>query len=114
MYAAGMTPKPQKPGSPYLTGIAGCSSSQLFSAKYPNDHMLDHNGERGIITPQTQNFIFPGVAQLVGRQLWELEAARSNRATRTKSRGSVFRTFIENRASFFATLKAKAFWGPSL
>ena len=27
---------------------------------------------------------FPGVAQSVGRQLWELEAARSNRATRTK------------------------------
>ncbi len=47
--------------------------------------MLDHNGGRGIITPQTQNFIFPGVAQLVGRQLWELEAARSNRATRTKA-----------------------------
>ena len=28
---------------------------------------------------------FPGVAQSVGRQLWELEAARSNRATRTKN-----------------------------
>ena len=44
--------------------------------------MLDHNGERGIMAT---DFVFPGVAQLVGRQLWELEAARSNRATRTKT-----------------------------
>ncbi len=29
------------------------------------------------------SLLYPGVAQLVGRQLWELEAARSNRATRT-------------------------------
>ena len=29
------------------------------------------------------NFTFPGVAQLVGRLLWEQEAARSSRATRT-------------------------------
>ena len=27
---------------------------------------------------------FPGVAQLVGRLLWEQEAARSSRATRTR------------------------------
>ena len=27
---------------------------------------------------------YPGVAQLVGRHIWDVEAARSNRATRTK------------------------------
>ena len=28
---------------------------------------------------------YPGVAQLVGRHIWDVEAARSSRATRTKS-----------------------------
>ena len=27
---------------------------------------------------------YPGVAQLVGRHIWDVEAARSSRATRTK------------------------------
>ena len=75
----------RNPGSPYFTGVRGTSPPLRFSEKPAYDHMLDHNGECGIIAAQTQNFIFPGVAQLVGRQLWELEAARSNRATRTKN-----------------------------
>ena len=28
---------------------------------------------------------YPGVAQLVGRHIWDVEAARSSRATRTKT-----------------------------
>ena len=28
---------------------------------------------------------YPGVAQLVGRHIWDVEAARSSRATRTKN-----------------------------
>ena len=32
-----------------------------------------------------QAFEFPGVAQLVGRHIWDVEAARSSRATRTKT-----------------------------
>ncbi len=28
--------------------------------------------------------VYPGVAQLVGRHIWDVEAARSSRATRTK------------------------------
>ena len=84
MYAAGAAAIAQNLGTPYFTGVAEVSPSLHFSEKTAYDHMLDHNGRRGIITAQTQNFIFPGVAQSVGRQLWELEAARSNRATRTK------------------------------
>ena len=34
----------------------------------------------GIIT----EIEYPGVAQLVGRHIWDVEAARSSRATRTK------------------------------
>ena len=35
---------------------------------------------RGIMT----EIEYPGVAQLVGRHIWDVEAARSSRATRTK------------------------------
>lgn len=49
------------------------------------------------MTTDRKNFIFtprrgimaeneyPGVAQLVGRHIWDVEAARSSRATRTKT-----------------------------
>ncbi len=117
MYASDSAAKPQKPGSPYFTGVAGVSPSLHFSEKTAYDHMLDHNGKRGIMqlnnakskpsvsgfdlerkkeganvkfsppggngTKRVSSDEFPGVAQSVGRQLWELEAARSNRATRT-------------------------------
>lgn len=36
---------------------------------------------RGIMT----EIEYPGVAQLVGRHIWDVEAARSSRATRTKN-----------------------------
>lgn len=39
----------RNPASPYFTGVAGVSPPLRFLAKPPNDHMLDHNGERGII-----------------------------------------------------------------
>ena len=32
---------------------------------------------------------YPGVAQLVGRHIWDVEAARSSRATRTKAPRSI-------------------------
>lgn len=60
------------------------------------------------MTTDRKNFIFtarrgiiakteyPGVAQLVGRHIWDVEAARSSRATRTKkpSRGYASEGFL--------------------
>ena len=41
---------------------------------------FDFRPDRGII----MTIKYPGVAQLVGRHIWDVEAARSSRATRTK------------------------------
>ena len=55
------------------------------------------------MTTDRKNFIFtarrgiiakteyPGVAQLVGRHIWDVEAARSSRATRTKKTSEIRR-----------------------
>ena len=43
--------------------------------------IFDFLPRRGIMT----EIEYPGVAQLVGRHIWDVEAARSSRATRTKS-----------------------------
>ena len=53
------------------------------------DQRIDHRQEnfesRGI-RAIIMTIKYPGVAQLVGRHIWDVEAARSSRATRTKNR----------------------------
>ena len=49
--------------------------SDIFQLLFPGGSCIMHS-------------VFPGIAQLVGRVLWEHQAARSSRATRTKSPGS--------------------------
>ena len=65
MYAAGVTGRPQKPGSLLFAGVADVSPPLRFPEKPPNDHMLDHNGNPAIIADKKakKNTIFPGVAQ---------------------------------------------------
>ena len=47
----------------------------------------------------------PGIAQLVARQLWELDVVRSSRTTRTIWMRSVFRTFLSKNGPLI-------FWKP--
>ncbi len=47
-----------------------------------------------LVIELSKSLIFPGVAQLVARQFWELDAAGSNPVTRTKNPRSSERGFF--------------------
>ena len=55
----------------------------MLWSKIAFDHMFDHLGKNPSI-------LYPGVAQLVGRLVWDQDAASSSLATRTKRSESPF------------------------
>lgn len=67
-----------KPGAPCDTGVCGIFPFHQTEHKIRFDHRIDHRQHN--LKNQ-----YPGVAQLVGRHIWDVEAGRSSRPTRTKS-----------------------------
>ena len=77
----------QKPGRPYNTGDSGFSSGCRKRHKSGFDHRNDHRQKNFIFTPRRgimAEIEYPGVAQLVGRDIWDVEVGCSSHLTRTK------------------------------
>ena len=75
---------PQSLATPVFAGLSPIAESGIKAAlttgMTTDRKIFDFLPRRGIMA----EIEYPGVAQLVGRHIWDVEAARSSRATRTK------------------------------
>ena len=81
---AGQGETPQSLVTPAFAGFStiaeGGTKAPLTTGMTTDRKIFDFPLRRGIMA----EIEYPGVAQLVGRHIWDVEAARSSRATRTK------------------------------
>lgn len=80
---------PESLAAPAFTGFPPIAESgtkvALTTGMTTDRKIFDFPLRRGIMI----EIEYPGVAQLVGRHIWDVEAARSSRATRTKAPRSI-------------------------
>lgn len=86
---AGQGETPQSLVTPVFAGfftiVESGIKADLTTGMTTDRKIFDFPLRRGIMI----EIEYPGVAQLVGRHIWDVEAARSSRATRTKAPRSI-------------------------